>query len=81
MASRLLVDICLHSKNNFMVVKEDEVKEFKKIKDTKIDIHLQSQGCLDDCVEHDVWVGRTDGNVSGCVKYNTVYTPRTTTWW
>ena len=81
MASRLLVDICLHSKNNYMVVKEEEMKEFKKIKNSKIDIHLKSQGCLDDCVERNVWVGKTDGNVPGCVIYSTVYSARTTTWW
>lgn len=38
--------------------------------------NVQGQGCDDDCVEHDKFVGKTNGNTKGCVKYDTIYTPK-----
>lgn len=55
--------------------------KFKKINSTELNSTVKSQGCDDDCVEYNIWVGKTNGNVSGCVIYSEVYTPRTTTWW
>lgn len=55
--------------------------KFKKISKKLNNTHVKAQGCGDDCVEYNVWVGKTDGNVSGCVIYDKAYTPRTTTWW
>lgn len=60
---------------------EKEITKFKKINSKKLNSSVKAQGCDDDCVEYNVWVGKTDGNVRGCVIYSEVYTPRTTTWW
>ncbi|MCR4568492.1 MAG: hypothetical protein K5769_10590 [Pseudobutyrivibrio sp.] len=56
-----------------------ERTKMEKISNDAINLDIKAQGCADDCVEHDVWVGKTSGN-DGCVIYSTVYTPRTTTW-
>lgn len=57
----------------------------EKVKMNKISLEnlnatVTAQGCSDDCVENNVWVGKTNGN-DGCVIYSTTYTPRGTTWW
>lgn len=54
--------------------------EIKKINNTNTNFIVQGQGCLDDCIEHNIWVGRTNGNTPGCVLYDTAYTPKTSTW-
>lgn len=51
-----------------------------KIEGDKLNLKVKGQGCKDNCTEKNVWVGKTDGNTSGCVKYDTVYTPRGTGW-
>lgn len=53
----------------------------KKINDTKFNLTVQGQGCDDDCVEYDVWVGKSNGNKKGCVIYSEANTPKDTTWW
>ncbi|MCF0126162.1 MAG: hypothetical protein HUJ68_10500 [Clostridia bacterium] len=58
-----------------------ESKRFKKINTRILNSEVKAQSCSDDCIEKDVWVGKTNGNVKGCVLYSTVHTPRTTTWW
>lgn len=39
-------------------------------------LNVQGQGCGDDCTEHNKLVGKTDANISGCVIYDTIYTPK-----
>ncbi|MNW11083.1 hypothetical protein D3C71_2084420 [compost metagenome] len=39
--------------------------------------NVQGQGCNDDCTEHNKLVGKTNVNTSGCVIYDTIYTPKT----
>lgn len=51
--------------------------KIKKIASTDVNLNVRGQACGDDCTETKIWVGRTDGNTSGCVIYNTVYTPKT----
>lgn len=58
-----------------------DVAKFKKIDFRKLNSTVKAQGCDDDCVERNVWVGKTNGNVRGCVIYSKVYTARGTTWW
>ncbi|MEY8324900.1 hypothetical protein AALB47_13500 [Lachnospiraceae bacterium 54-11] len=53
--------------------------KIKKIASTDVNLNVRGQACGDDCTETKIWVGRTDGNTSGCVIYNTVYTPKTNT--
>ncbi|WP_252254272.1 hypothetical protein [Clostridium sp. ZBS12] len=55
--------------------------KIKKINDTRSNLMVQGQGCEDDCVEYNVWVGKTNGNKKGCVLYDETNTPKTTTWW
>lgn len=55
--------------------------EVKKISNQEINLNVHGQGCKDDCEEHNIWVGKTDGNVSGCVIYETAYTPKGTWLW
>ena len=52
-----------------------------KINDSKLNLNAQGQDCDDDCVEYDVWVGKTNGNKKGCVIYDEANTPKSTTWW
>lgn len=52
-----------------------------KINDSKLNLNVQGQDCDDDCVEYDVWVGKTNGNKKGCVIYDEANTPKSTTWW
>lgn len=55
--------------------------KMKKIDNSQMNLKVRAQGCLDDCVETHVWVGKSDGNTSGCVWYEHAYTPKTTTLW
>ena len=55
--------------------------KLEKIDNPEMNIKVHGQGCMDDCVEKNVWVGKTNGNTTGCVIYETAYTPRDTTWW
>lgn len=52
-----------------------------KIKDSDLNLKVRGQACHDDCIEKNIWVGKTNGNTPGCVLYETAYTPKTTTWW
>lgn len=53
--------------------------KMNKISERALNTNVIAQGCNDDCVEKNVWVGKTSGN-DGCVIYSTAYTPRTSTW-
>lgn len=53
--------------------------KIKKLSCTDVNLNVRGQACEDDCTENNIWVGRTDGNTSGCVIYTTAYTPRINT--
>ncbi|MGG4551447.1 hypothetical protein [Paenibacillus humicus] len=55
--------------------------KIEKIRDKEISLDIKGQGCGNDCFEEKVWVGATNGNTKGCVIYENVYTPKTTSWW
>lgn len=55
--------------------------KLNKINNNEINLKVRGQGCGDDCTEHKVWVGKTNGNTTGCVWYETAYTPKSTTLW
>jgi len=70
-----------HQEQQHCSRKEKKMKKLKmkKISSDAYNCNVIAQGCKDDCVEKDVWVGKTNGNDSGCVIYSTVYSGRTTT--
>lgn len=55
--------------------------KLNKINNAELNLKVRGQGCGDDCTEYNIWVGKTNGNTSGCVYYDTAYTPKTTTLW
>ncbi|QUL56259.1 hypothetical protein KDC22_07040 [Paenibacillus tritici] len=53
----------------------------KKISDFENNLSINGQGgCKTDCLEYNVWVGKTNGN-DGCVIYSSAYTPKDRAWW
>ncbi|MBU5438466.1 hypothetical protein KQI42_10625 [Tissierella sp. MSJ-40] len=58
--------------------------KIQKISDKIDNLDVKGQGdglpCDADCFEDMVWVGKTNGNVKGCYKYEDVYTPKKSTW-
>ncbi|WMM26566.1 hypothetical protein RBU61_07795 [Tissierella sp. MB52-C2] len=55
--------------------------KIQKISDKIDKLDVKGQGACDtDCFEEMVWVGKTNGNVKGCYKYEDVYTPKKSTW-
>lgn len=70
-----------HGGKKSYLEKEGENMKIEKIRDKEISLDIKGQGCGNDCFEEKVWVGATNGNTKGCVIYENVYTPKTTSWW
>ena len=54
--------------------------KLSKITDKTESLEVIGQGCKTDCLTDWVWKGNTNGNIKGCVKWENVYTPQTTSW-
>lgn len=55
--------------------------KLRKISSGDMNLKVQGQACGDDCIETNIWVGKLNGNVSGCVIYGAANTPKTATFW